>query len=329
MTDRVPSGPTAVPAVSLGVSGLQVSRLALGSWRTYERIGRERGVSVMKAAREAGITFLDDARYNDETGQAPVSSGYSEMVFGELYRAAGWRRPETVVSNKLWWEFWPDESPAQELAGSLGRMGLDYVDLIYSEVPPADVPLDEAIGMITALVSSGLARSWGTLNWPPALMERAWQIAGRTGLPGPAATQPPYSLVKRDVVEDPEMTRVTAARGIAIVASYALAGGVLTGKYDQSPDAGRAAGQLGQPRYARAAAAGRELRALAAELGRDPAQLAMAFALVNPSVSVLLFGATTPEQVASNVGAVAVADSLTSAEIERLRAVGTAGAAVG
>jgi aryl-alcohol dehydrogenase-like predicted oxidoreductase len=325
MTDRVASGPAGMPTLPLGDSGLQVSRLALGSWRTYERISRERGVSVMKAAREAGITFLDDARYNDETGRAPIPSGHSEMVFGELYRAAGWRRDETVVSNKLWWEFWPGQSPAQELAGSLGRMGLDYVDLIYSEVPPDGVPLDEAVGMITGLISAGRARSWGTLNWPPALMEQAWQLADRTGLPGPVATQPPYSLVKRDVVEDPEMTRVTADRGIAIVASYTLAGGVLTGKYAQDPDAGRAVGQLGQPRYARAAAAGRELAVLAAELGRDPARLAMAFALVNPCVSVVLFGATTPKQVASNVGAISVADSLAPAEVERLRAVGTAG----
>jgi aryl-alcohol dehydrogenase-like predicted oxidoreductase len=187
------------------------------------------------------------------------------------------------------------------------------------------VPLDETVGLITDLISAGRARSWGTLNWSPALMEQAWQLAGRTGVPGPVATQPPYSLVKRDVVEDPEMTKVTAERGIAIVASYALAGGVLTGKYARDPDAGRAVGQLGQPRYARAAAAGRELATLAGELGRDPAQLAMAFALVNPAVSVLLFGATTPEQVASNVRALALADSLTPAEIERLRAVGAVG----
>ena len=103
---------SSVPLVPLGHSGIEVSRLALGSWRTYERISRDQGVQVMRAAREAGINFLDDARYNDETGQAPVPTGYSEMVFGELFRAAGWRRDETVVSNKLWWEFWPDQSPA-------------------------------------------------------------------------------------------------------------------------------------------------------------------------------------------------------------------------
>jgi aryl-alcohol dehydrogenase-like predicted oxidoreductase len=324
MTDQTPPGEQPIPLVPLGASGLPVSRLALGSWRTYERISRERGLAVMQAARTAGVTFLDDARYNDETGTAPVPTGYSELVFGELFRAAGWRRDEVIVSNKLWWEFWPDESPAQELAGSLSRMGLDHIDLIYSEVPPDGVPLAEVIGMITGLISAGLARCWGTLNWPPALMQLAWQLADRAGVPGPVATQPPYSLIRRELVEDPAMERVAATRGIAIVASYTLAGGVLTGKYARDPDAGRAAGQLDSPRYAAGAEAGRELAALAADLGCEPAQLAMAFALVNPSVTTVLFGATTPDQVAANVGALRVAAALTPAELERVRAVGAA-----
>jgi aryl-alcohol dehydrogenase-like predicted oxidoreductase len=311
-----------VPRVPLGASGIEVSRLALGSWRTFERISRDRGAAVMRAARAAGVTFLDDARYNDETGTAPIPSGYSEIVFGELFRAAGWRREDTVVSNKLWWEFWPSEGPRQELTGSLGRMGLDYVDLIYSEVPPPGVPLADAVGMITDLIGAGLARSWGTLNWTPAQMEQAWEIAGPAGVPGPVATQPPYSLVSRKFVEDPEMARVADTRGIAIVASYTLAGGVLTGKYARDPAAGRAAGQLGQPRYAAGAAAGAELAVLAAELGCEPAQLAMAFALLNPAVTTVLFGATTPEQVTSNVGSLAVAASLSADEIARLRSIG-------
>ena len=156
-----------MPMSALGRSDLQVSRLALGSWRTYERISRDQGVRVMRAAREAGINFLDDARYNDETGNAPLPTGYSEVVFGELFRASGWRRDEVIVSNKLWWEFWPDQSPAQELAGSLGRMGLDHVDLIYSEVPPDGMGLEDAIDMITGLIRAGAARAWGTLNWTP------------------------------------------------------------------------------------------------------------------------------------------------------------------
>jgi aryl-alcohol dehydrogenase-like predicted oxidoreductase len=311
-----------MPSVPLGRSGIQVSRLALGSWRTYERIGRDQGIRVMQAAREAGISFLDDARYNDETGRAPLPTGYSEVVFGELFRAAGWRREDTVVSNKLWWEFWPGETPARELAGSLGRMGLDYVDLIYAEVPPDGVGLEDAVGMITGLIRAGMARAWGTLNWTPEQMERAWQIAEREGAPGPAATQPPYSLVRREIVEDPGMRRLVATGNVAIVASYTMAGGVLTGKYDQDPRAGRAAGTLGQPRVAPAVAAGRQLAALARDIGRDPAPLAMAFALLNPAVATVLFGATRPEQVRANLGALAVADELTPDERTRLFAIG-------
>jgi len=309
---------------ALGRSDLRVSRLALGSWRTYERISRDQGVRVMRAAREVGINFLDDARYNDETGHAPLPTGYSEVVFGELFRASGWRRDEAVVSNKLWWEFWPDQSPAQELAGSLGRMGLDHIDLIYSEVPPDGVSLEDAVDMITGLVRAGAALAWGTLNWTPVQMERAWQIADREGVPGPVATQPPYSLVRREIVDDPAMRRVAADLGVAIVASYTLAGGILTGKYDEEPGAGRAAGMIGQPQWARAVAAGRDLAALAKDIGVAPASLAMAFALLDPSVTTVLFGATRPEQVSANLGALALAERLTPGERDRLAAIGVA-----
>ena len=315
---------TVMPVVPLGTSGIPVSRLALGSWRTFERIDRDRGVSVMTAARDAGITFLDDARYNDETGRAPIPSGYSEVVFGELFRAAGWRREDTVVANKMWWEFWPRETPAQELAGSLGRMRLDYIDLIYSERLPEGVTVEDAVGMIGGLIKNGNARAWGTLNWTPAQIERAFQVAEREGVPGPSATQPAYSLVRRADVEDPLMQQVVAERGLAVVASYTLAGGILTGKYDQDPEAGRATGTLDSPQWASAVAAGRELAAFARETGRDPANLAMAFALLNPSVAAVLFGATRPEQVTANVAAVSVAESLSPDERERLTAIGAA-----
>jgi aryl-alcohol dehydrogenase-like predicted oxidoreductase len=131
--------------------------------------------------------------------------------------------------------------------------------------------------------------------------------------------------VTRTVVEDPALAAVAAGRDIAIVASYALAGGVLTGTYGRNPEAGRAAGQLESPRYAAGLAAGDQLSALAAALDRDPAQLAMAFALLNPAVTTLLFGATRPEQIATNVAAVSVAAELTPAERARLTAIGTSG----
>jgi len=199
---------------------------------------------------------------------------------------------------------------------------LPSVPLIYSEVPPGGVGLEDAIEMITGLIRAGAARAWGTLNWTPEQMERAWQIADRAGVPGPTATQPPFSLVQRKALNDPAMRRVAADRGVAIVASYTLAGGVLTGKYDQDPGAGRAAGMLDQPRAAPAVAAGRELAALAQDIGADPASLAMAFALLDPSVTTVLFGATRPEQVSANVGALTLAERLTPDERDRLAAIG-------
>src|SRR5216683_7759851 len=182
----------AVPIVPLGSSGIQVSRLALGSWRTYERISPDEGVRVMQAAREAGINFLDDARYNDETGTAPLATGYSEVVFGELFRAAGWRRDESVVANKLWWEFWPGESARQELDSSLTRMGFDYVDLIYATTPPEGLGAAEIVDSVVGLISSGKARAWGVVNWPPGLLAEATRIASANGTPPPATAQVAY-----------------------------------------------------------------------------------------------------------------------------------------
>jgi aryl-alcohol dehydrogenase-like predicted oxidoreductase len=239
-----------------------------------------------------------------------------------LFRAAGWRRADTVVANKLWWEFWPQESPAQELAGSLGRMGFDYIDLIYSDRLPAGVTVADAVGLIGGLITAGTARAWGVFNWTPAQIEEAFQVAERAGVPGPSATQPAYSLVSRTAVDEPRMRRLAAERGLSVVASYTLAGGILTGKYDKDPRAGRAAGTLDSPRWAAAVAAGRELAAFASETGRDPANLAMAFALLNPSVAAVLFGATRPEQVTANLGALAVAQSLSPEEQRRLTAIG-------
>src|SRR5215470_14482279 len=109
----------------LGSSGIAVSALSLGSWRTYERIDQRAGIAILRAAYEEGITFFDDARYDDETGLAPIRTGQSEVVFGNLFRAAGLPRDDVVVANKLWWEFWPEQSAADELDASLRRMRFD------------------------------------------------------------------------------------------------------------------------------------------------------------------------------------------------------------
>jgi L-glyceraldehyde 3-phosphate reductase len=311
----------------LGSDGPEVSRLALGSWRTFERIGRDEGLAVMRAARDAGITFLDDARYNDETGNAPIPTGYSEVVFGELFAAAGWPRESTIVANKLWWEFWPDENAEQEIDGSLRRMGLEHIDLIYAAEPPEGMTVTEVVGQVAGVIAAGKARWWGLLNWPTGAITEVAAIVARDGAPAPVAAQLPYSLVQREPVERPDMIDALAACGASVVASYALAGGVLTGKYDVDAAAGRAAGTLDQPRVAPAVTAGRELVALARSLDVDPGTLAIAFALGNPVVASVLFGATRPDQIDRNAAAIEWADRLDDTALdstvrERLYSIG-------
>ena len=305
----------------LGASGLEVSRLALGSWRTFERLDRDQGLAVMLAARDAGITFLDDARYDDETGTAPLATGYSEVVFGELFRAAGWRRDEVVVANKLWWEFWPKQSARDEIDGSLGRMRLDYLDLIYSEVPPEGLEVGEVVHAAAELIDAGKARAWGVLNWPPELVAAAAEVAGAESLPPPCAAQLPYNLVLRDAVEAPEARAALVACGARVVASMTLYYGALTAKYARAGVSGRIAERLDDERIRRAVEAAEPLARLAAELETTPAALAIAFALANEDVASVLFGATRPEQVAENVGALAVLPRLDDDALARLRSI--------
>jgi len=301
-----------------------VSCLALGSWRTYERMSREDGLAVMRAARDSGIDFLDDARYNDETGNAPMPTGYSEVVFGELFRAARWERDRVTVANKLWWEFWPEQSAAHELDASLGRMGLDHVDLIYTEPPPAGLELADLVEQVVGLIGSGEARAWGVLNWTPEQIAEGTRVADGLGVPAPCAAQLPYSLVRRDWVEDPGQVEALGAAGASVVSSYTLAGGTLTGKYAAGPG-GRMEGSRDDPDWQHAFKTGEELRRFADDRGESPASLAIAFALANPIVASVLFGATKPEQIAQNLGAVELLERLSGEDLTELRTIGTAG----
>jgi L-glyceraldehyde 3-phosphate reductase len=292
-----------LPHRSLGGSELEVSIFALGSWQTYERIPREQGVAVLQAARECGIDLLEVARYNDTTGRAPIPTGYSEVVFGEVFRSSAWPRDEVTIANKLWWEFWPGQTAAEELDASLQRTGLDHFDFIYSDPPPDELAMEEVVGAVTDLVAAGKARAWGIVNWQAARVAEAGRVARELGVPAPCAAQLPYSLISRSWVEDPAMVEALTLCEASVVASYVLAGGILSGKYLSPGASGRMAEQLGAPQWEEALAVADELHARAAKEGTTAAALALAFALSNPGVATVLFGATTPEQVRENVRA--------------------------
>ena len=197
----------------LGSSGMTVSAMSLGSWRTFEHLPPETGAAILAAARDEGINFFDDARYNDETGRAPLPTGYSEVLFGELFRSAGVRRDEVVVANKLWWEFWPEQSAAAELDGSLARMGFDHVDVIYANPPPGGLAVADMVAAVGGLLDSGKARAWAVVNWQAGPFAEAVAAAAALGVAPPCAAQLPYSLVRRSWVEGAEMTESTARGG--------------------------------------------------------------------------------------------------------------------
>ncbi|HET9729706.1 MAG TPA: aldo/keto reductase, partial [Acidimicrobiia bacterium] len=304
---------TPLPRRNLGASGFGVSVMALGSWRTFERIPREQGVAVMRAAREAGITFLDDARYDDETGEAPIPTGWSEVVFGELFRAAGWKRDEVVVANKLWWEHWPDEDAMQELDGSLARMGFEHVDLIYATPPTADMSVGTIVEQVDALIRSGRVRAWGTGRWTAGQHHEALDVCHQLGAPAPVAAQLATSLVNHAAPDDPEMRRAFERGPIGLVAAYVLAGGSLTGKYLRG-EHGRA-----DRHESPDTRAGKELApavaALADQWGVPTAHVAFAYAFSHPYLASVLFGASSPEQLQENVDAFTTFQALDAEQI--------------
>jgi L-glyceraldehyde 3-phosphate reductase len=267
--------------VRLGTSDVEVSAMALGSWQTYERLPRSVGADVLRAAREAGVTFLEVARYNDTLGTAPIPTGYSEVVFGEVFRASGWPREEVVIAEKLWWEF--GQSAGEELSGSLERTGLDRIDLLYSDPPPPDAALADVVADVTGLISAGRVRAWGIVNWKADRLAEVARICAATGAPMPCAVQLPYSLVQRDWVEDPAMEEALAACGASLIPSNVLAGGALTGKY--------ARGETGR-------LSGRDVPAEAPGV-----RAAIQFALAHPRTASVLLGCTSVAQVRENAAA--------------------------
>lgn len=285
----------------LGTSGRDVTVMSLGSWRTFERIPRDQGVAVMRAARSVGINFLDDARYDDETGSAPIPTGYSEVVFGELFRAGGWDRDEVVVANKLWWEHWPAEDAAAELDGSLGRMQFGYVDVIYAIRPPERLPVRTVVEQVGGLIESGRARSWGTGMWTAAQHHEALDVCDEVGVPPPVCAQMATSLVDHGGPSDPEMRRAFERGAVGLVASYVLAGGTLTGKYGRG-GSGRASDDE-NPVLARGKQAGDRVVELADSWGVPPSHVAFGYAFGQPHLCSVVFGASTVEQLDENVSA--------------------------
>ena len=302
---------TEMPYRRLGRSGLQVSALSFGSWVTFgTQVDTGLARDCLSTARDAGVNFFDNAE--------AYAGGQSEQIMGDAIAELGWARHEYVISTKIFWGIHkgvPNMENTlnrkylmQAIDGSLERLGLDFVDLLFCHRPDPNTPIEETVWAMSDIVSSGKALYWGTSEWSADEIRAAWDIADRRNLHKPVMEQPQYNLFETKKVEK-EYARLYEDIGLGLTTWSPLASGLLSGKYvDGIPEGSRAS----LPGYEwlrdlltdeRRNAQVRELGAVADRLGVTTSQLAIAWCARNPHVSTVILGASTVAQVRENLGA--------------------------
>jgi voltage-dependent potassium channel beta subunit len=312
----------------LGRSGLQVSELSVGSWVTYHnQVNVAAAREMLAAARDAGVNFFDNAE--------AYARGKSEVVMGEAFKALKWPRLSYIVSTKFFWGLDRDVQPdnhkdtlnrkylMQAIDGSLRRMGLDFIDLVYCHRPDPHTPIEETVWAMSDMISRGKALYWGTSEWSAEEIRAAWDIAERHHLHKPVMEQPQYNLFHRKRVEQ-EYTRLYEDIGLGLTTWSPLAGGLLTGKYRNGVPAGSRGAIEGMGYLVKGLtdaaknAVVTKLEAVASELNCSLGQMAIAWAARNPRVSTVITGASKISQLQDNLGAVDVLPQLTPEVMGRI-----------
>jgi voltage-dependent potassium channel beta subunit len=309
----------------LGSSGLKVSELSFGSWVTYgNQMGDDPARECMAAAHDAGVNFFDNAEV--------YARGQAEIIMGNALKKLGWRRSSYVVSTKFFWGLndGPNEKSTlnrkyllQAIDGSLARLQLDCVDVVFCHRPDPETPIEEAVWAMHDIIRAGKALYWGTSEWSAADIMAAWQIAERHHLAKPVVEQPQYNLLHRDRVEK-EYARLYQDIGLGTMTWSPLASGLLTGKYNDGVPAGSRATIKGYEwlaeRIVDPARIGkvRRLAPIAADLRCTLAQLALAWCLRNRNVSTVITGASRAAQVTENMKALDFVPALTADVLARI-----------
>lgn len=296
----------------LGRNGLKVSRLSFGSWITFaKQLDTRMALDCMSVAYDYGVNFFDNAEI--------YAGGRSEEVMGQVLKKLDWPRLNYIVSTKFFWGL--SEGPnrrntlnrkylMQGIDGSLKRLQMDFVDLIYCHRPDPETPIEETAWAMHDIISSGKALYWGTSEWGAREILEAYDICEKYGLRKPIVEQPQYNLFARHKVEK-EFIPVYEKWGIGLTTWSPLASGILTGKYLNGIPSDSRLGQdsnkwmrdeLTEEKNGQV----KKLVDFAKELGCTPAQLAIAWCLNNPRVSTVITGASSVEQVHDNMKALAV-----------------------
>ena len=313
---------------NLGRSGLKISELSLGSWVTYgNQVDTAAARELMAAAWDAGVNFFDNAEI--------YARGGAETIMGAALKALGWPRQKFIVSTKFYWGLadGPNEKNTlnakylrHAIDGSLARLGLDYVDLVFCHRPDPHTPIEETVWAMHRMIARGQALYWGTSEWSADEIRAAWSVAERHHLHQPVMEQPQYNLLHRKRVEQ-EYARLLADIGLGLTTWSPLASGLLTGKYRGGIPAG-SRGAVESYAFLRPRLTdekGNEivgrLEPVAQELGCTLAQLALAWCLKNPRVSTVITGATRVAQVQENMKALDVTPRLTAEVMAQIDAI--------
>jgi voltage-dependent potassium channel beta subunit len=309
----------------LGRAGLQLSVLSFGSWVTFgPQLRDQLVIDCLSAAYEGGINFFDNAE--------SYAGGESERIMGQAIAKLGWPRHSYVVSTKVFWGLHDTVNMkdtlnrkylTQAIDGSLDRLGLDFVDILFCHRADPNTPIDETVWAMSDIVAAGKALYWGTSEWSADEIRAAWDIAERHHLRKPVVEQPQYNLLARMRVEW-EYLRLYDDVGLGLTTWSPLASGLLTGKYlDGVPSDSRAnvegfewlrSGLTDQRRSAKV----RALKVIADDLGCTLAQMSIAWCVRNPHVSSVITGASRVAQIRENLAALDVMPLLTEDVIARI-----------
>jgi aryl-alcohol dehydrogenase-like predicted oxidoreductase len=296
--------------IRLGRSGLKVSRVCLGTnMFGAGYVDDQRAISVIHAAHEQGINFIDTAD--------AYHSGLSEHVVG---KAVEGRRHEFVIGTKGFIATGPGVNDKglsrkhiiEAVEGSLRRLNTDYIDLYQVHYWDPETPLEETLRTLDDLVRQGKIRYTGCSNFAAWQLCRALWVSDKLGLERFESVQPEYNFAKRDI--ERELFPLCQDQQVGVIPYQVLMGGLLTGAYDRHSEppadshmASRHAQRARRTYWSDATFDMVEhLKAIAAEVGCEPAQLALAWALSRPAVASVIVGSSRPEQVAVNAKVVEI-----------------------
>jgi len=313
---------------NLGKSGLQISRLSLGSCLTFgKQIGDDVAERLMDIAYENGINFFDNAEI--------YARGKSEEVMGAILKKKSWSRDSYIVSSKVFFGN-GGQLPTQKglsrkhiveaCEQALNRFQLDYLDLFLCHRPDKQTPIEETVWSMHQLIMQGKILYWGTSEWSAQEIMEAHMFAKQNHLIGPIVEQPEYNMFTRQKVEV-EFSQVYKTVGLGTTIWSPLASGILSGKYNKDFPSDTRLGMEGMDWLkeknltAERIDVVKKLSALAGDLDMSLPVLGLAWCLKNPNVSTVILGASKEYQLTENLKSLEAKEKLSVEVMEQIELI--------